>query len=537
MFNRASTSARTGAGRWAALAVLCVAALMVNLDNTILNVALPTLVDRLQATTEELEWIVDAYLLVFGGLLLVAGSLADRFGRQKLFIAGLLTFGGGSLGAAFSGGAETLIAWRAVMGLGAAMSIPAGLAVVNDIFRVPAQRARALSLWSGTIGLGIAIGPVIGGVLLAHFAWGSIFFVNVPVTAAGVVGALLLVPDSRDPHPRRPDLAGGALSILGLGLVLWAIIEGPNHGWSSAEVLGTLIGGVVVMAAFLLWERRSDHAMLPLRYLRVRRFSIAMLALALCIFGLSGGLFLQTQFLQFFLGLSPFDAGIRMLPIAAMLVVGAGVSQPAVRLVGTRFTVSAALLLITGGLLQIYAITSITTTYVDCLPGLMLIGLGAGLLIPAGVDSVLGSVSQQDSGVGSATNSTALQVGGALGVAVVGSVLSTRYQSYLQPALAVHHVPASVASTILGSLGGALGVAKVVGGPLGAGLASLARSGFVQGERAALLAALAVIGAGALLALLALPSLRSRRQRAASPAEAAPDARAAVSEELRSGAG
>jgi len=514
MFRLANRPA-SGARRWAALGVLCVAALMVNLDTTILNVALPTLVDRLQATTDELEWIVDAYALVFGGLLLVSGSLADRFGRRRLFMAGLVTFGGGSLGAAFSGGADALIAWRAVMGAGAAMAIPATLAIVNDVFRAPGLRVRALGIWSGTMGLGIAIGPVIGGVLLAHFAWGSIFFVNVPVTAAGVLGALLLVPASRSSSPRSPDLAGASLSVLGLGLTLWAIIEGPTHGWSSAEVLGTLTGGVLVIAAFLAWERQSTHPMLPMHYLRVRRFSIAMLGLALCSFALSGGLFLQTQFLQFFLGYTPLDAGLRILPIAGMIAAGAAASPPLIRRIGTRLVVTSAMLLIAAGLGQCAAVSSNGTTYVDIVPGLLLIGAGAGLLIPAGVDSVLGSVAQEDSGVGSATNSTALQVGGALGVAVVGSVLSTRYQTTVQAALVGHHVPPAIAQVILGSLGGALTVARVVGGALGRGLAGVARSGFVDGERAALLAAVGVTAAGALVALAALPSLRVRRQAAA----------------------
>lgn len=496
--------------RWLALSVLCVATLMVNVDNTILNIALPTLVDRLHATTDELEWIVDAYLMVFGGLLLVCGSLADRLGRQRLFLAGLAVFGGGSLGAAFSGGAEALIAWRCLMGIGAAMLIPSGLSIINDVFRAPVERARALGLWSATIGVGVAVGPVAGGALLAHFAWGSIFLVNVPVAALGMVGTVLVVPDSRSPQPRRPDLAGAALSVAGLALVLWAIIEGPTRGWSSAEVVAALSCGVVVVAGFVAHERHSDHPMLPIRYLRLRRFSIAMVALALGIFALMGGLFLQTQFLQFFLGYTPLGAGLRMLPIAGAIAAGAAISPPLVRGVGTRLTVTGALLFIAGGLGQNFAVASMSVTYTAALPGMVLIGFGAGLLIPAAVDSVLGSVAQEDAGVASATNSTTLQVGGALGVAVIGSVISTRYQSTVHAALAGHQVPAAISQTILGSLGGALQVARGVGGQLGLGLAGVARHGFVLGEQAALVAAVAVTGAGALLALVALPSLRAR---------------------------
>jgi EmrB/QacA subfamily drug resistance transporter len=479
---------------------------MVNLDNTILNVALPTLVEKLQATTDQLQWIVDAYSMVFGGLLLVAGSLADRFGRKRLFLCGLVVFGGGSLGAAFSGSVDPLIVWRALMGAGAAMTIPSGLSIVNDMFRDPAERARAVGMWAGTIGLGIAIGPVAGGLLLAHFWWGSVFLVNVPVVAAGLVGTLLLVPESRSANPRRADPAGALLSIGGLGGILWAIIEGPAHGWTSPEVIAALVGGVALVATFVAWEWRSDHPMLPLRYFRSRRFSIALSASGLGVFALLGGLFLQTQFLQFFLGYSPLGAGLRILPLAALLALAALTSSRLVRRVGSKLIVAAGLLLITAGLAENAAIATPTVTYLLALPGMLLIGLGAGLLIPAATDSVLGALGQEDAGVGSAANSTALQVGGALGVAVIGSVLSTRYQSAMNPLLAGRHVPAVAAQAILGSLGGALAVAREVGGPLGAGLAAVARSSFEMGTRAALNAAIGVTGAGVLVVLAFLPS-------------------------------
>ena len=479
---------------------------MVNLDNTILNVALPTLVERLQATTDQLQWIVDAYSLVFGGLLLVAGSLADRFGRKRLFLCGLVVFGGGSLGAAFSGSVDPLIAWRALMGAGAAMTIPSGLSIVNDMFRDPAERARAVGMWAGTIGLGIAIGPVAGGLLLAHFWWGSVFLVNVPVVAAGLVGTLLLVPESRSANSRRADPAGALLSIGGLGGILWAIIEGPAHGWGSPEVIAALAGGVVLMLGFVAWEWRSDHPMLPLRYFRSRRFSIALSALGLGVFAMLGGLFLQTQFLQFFLGYSPLGAGLRILPLAALLAFAALASSRLVRRVGSKLVVAAGLLLITAGLAENAAVATPTVTYLLVLPGLLMVGLGAGLLIPAATDSVLGALGQEDAAVGSAANSTALQVGGALGVAVIGSVLSTRYQSLMSLLLAGRQVPAVAAQAILGSLGGALAVAREVGGPLGAGLVTVARSSFMTGTQAALIAGLAVTGAGALLVLALLPS-------------------------------
>ncbi len=498
--------ARAGQRPKAALAVLCLAVLMVNLDNTILNVALPTLVDRLKATTGQLQWIVDAYAMVFGGLMMVGGSLADRYGRKRLFLVGLAIFGCGSLGASFASGVDLLIGWRAVMGAGAAMTIPSGLAILNDLFHQPAQRGKAVGIWSGTVGLGIAIGPVAGGLLLSHFWWGSIFLVNIPVVIAGIVGGLLLVPDSRNQFSRRPDPVGGLLTVGGLGLILWAIIEGPNHGWLSPTVFGAALAGLVVIAGFVWWEHHIDHPMLPLGLFRSRRFSIAIIAVALGVFALLGGLFVQTQFLQFGLGYSPLKAGLCILPIAGLLAAGALTSPWIVRAIGTKFTAATGLLLVSGGLVQIAAIASVTTTYADVLPGLLLMGLGAGLLMPSATDSVLSTLARDDAGVGSATNSTAMQVGGALGVAVIGSVLSTRYQHTLEPALAGRHVPPVAVQAILGSLGGALAVARIVGGSLGVALAHIARVGFALGSHTAFLVAAGVTGAGAVLILAALPS-------------------------------
>jgi len=478
---------------------------MVNLDNTILNVALPTLVVRLKATTDQLQWIVDAYAMVFGGLMLVGGSLADHYGRKRLFLAGLLIFGSGSLGASFAAGVDPLICWRAIMGAGAAMTIPSGLSIVNDLFREPDQRSKAVGIWSAMIGLGIAIGPVAGGLLLSRFWWGSIFLVNLPVVAAAVIGTLLLVPDSLNRSTRRPDPLGGLLTVVGLGLILWAIIEGPNDGWLSPRVLGAGLTGLAVMGGFVAWEHHIDHPMLPLVFFRARRFSLAVVAVALGVFALLGGLFVQTQFLQFGLGYSPLQAGLCILPIAGILAAGALASSSIVRSAGTKLTAATGLLLVSGGLIQIAAVASVTTTYAEVLPGMLLMGLGAGLLMPSATDAVLGTLPQDDAGVGSATNSTAMQVGGALGVAVVGSVLSTTYQHTLQPALASHHVPQVAAQGILGSLGGALAVARVVGGSLGAGLDHLARVGFALGSHDAFLVAGGVTGAGAVLILAAFP--------------------------------
>ncbi|MGA2528096.1 MAG: MFS transporter [Acidimicrobiales bacterium] len=488
----------------AVLAVVCASALIINLDNTILNVALPTLVKDLRATSTDLQWIVDSYAMVFAGLLLVAGSLADRFGRKRFFLTGLAIFATGSIGAAFSGSVQQLIAFRGVMGAGAALAIPASLSIINEIFRDPSQRARAIGAWGGTIGLGIALGPIAGGLLLSRFWWGSIFMVNIPIVIAAFVGALVFVPDSKNPATDRPDPAGALWSIAGLGLLLWAIIEAPTRGWTAGAVIGAGLASFAVLAGFVAWESRSSHPMLSLGHFSDRRFSVAAASECLGAFGLLGGLFLQTQLLQFDLGYSPLQAGLRILPIAALLVVSAPLSPVLARLIGVRLTVAAGLVAIGTGLVWNSTASTATATYLSFIPGMLLVGLGAGLLLPTATNSVVGAVPRGDAGVGSAMNAVALQVGGALGVAVIGSVLSTRYQDHMRSILTARHVPASASQVILGSLGGALGVARALGGTSGVALAHVARVAFMSGNAVSLLVGGAVALAGALLVALLL---------------------------------
>ncbi len=498
------------AQRWTALVVLCAAALIINVDNTILNVALPTLVRKLHATSSELQWVVDSYALVFAGLLLVGGSLADRLGRKRFFLGGLTVFAAGSIGAALSGSVNLLIAWRAVMGGGAALTIPASLSIINDVFRDPAERARAIGAWAATIGLGIAIGPIAGGLLLARFSWGSIFLVNVPIAVAAWAGATVLVPDSKNPAADRPDPVGAALSIAGLGLLLWAIIEGPTEGWGSTSVVGVGALSAGALAAFIAWEARSSHPMLNLAFFRDRRFSVAAASESLGIFGLMGGLFLQTQFLQFDLGYSPLQAGLRILPTAGMICLSAPLSPAIARRVGIKLTVAAALAAVAGGLWQISQVSTVAANYGDVVPGMLLIGLGAGLLLPTATNSVVGSVPQGDAGIGSATNTVALQVGGALGVAVIGSAMSTRYQRHMTASLAGRRVPIALIHIITGSLGGALAVAARVGGATAVLLAHSARAAFMSGMQLSLAVGALVALAGALLVLAYLPSRTSQ---------------------------
>jgi EmrB/QacA subfamily drug resistance transporter len=492
------------------MVVLCLSLLIVTLDNTVLNVALPTLVRDLGATSTDLQWIVDAYVLVFAGLLLVSGSVADRFGRKWAFLGGLVAFGACSIWAAFSGSVGMLIAARASMGVGGALIMPSTLALITSMYPETHERQRAFGLWAATTGAGVALGPIIGGLLLAHFSWGSVFLINVPIAVVALVLAVPFVPNSRNPQAGRPDVLGALLSIGGLGLLLWAIIDAPVHGWSSPTVIGAGISGVAVLAAFVVWERFASQPMLRLSFFRSRTFSVAVISVSMVMFGLFGVLFVLTQFLQFDLGYTALETGIRVLPAAGTIIVVAPFSSLLDRALGGRIVVGAGLLLIAAGLWQISG-ADVGTTYVGILAGMIMLGVGAALVIPTVTASVMGTLPVEHTGIGAATNSAFLQVGGALGVAVIGSQLSTRYQGQMMSVLAPFHVPAGVENVILGSVGAALQVAQREGGMYGSVLAGWARSAFISGMDLALLTGALVAAVAGLLAFIALPG-RAREE-------------------------
>ena len=503
------------------LAVLCVSLLIVSLDNTILNVALPVIVRTLHASSSSLQWIVDSYAIVFAGLLLVAGSLGDRLGRKWVFMTGLAIFSAGSAVSAFSGTADRLIAARAFMGIGGAAIMPSTLSILTSTFTEARERARAIGIWSGTTGLGVAVGPVAGGWLLAHFWWGSVFLVNVPIALIGLFAAVWLVPNSKNSNTKRSDPIGAGLSIVGMGLLLWGIIEAPNRSWTSPLILGAIAAALAVLTLFIVWERHSSHPMLEVSFFKSRRFSAAVGAMGLVMFALMGGLFLLTQYLQFSLGYTAFETGLRIAPIAAVLLVVAPLSSVVDRLVGTKPVVFAGMAIVALGFGLLTRVT-VHDTYMDVLPAFLLIGLGTGLAFAPSTESVMGSLPVDQAGVGAATNGAALQTGGALGVGVLGSLLNTRYQNRLAPVLAHYKMPASILHLITGSLGGALAVSQKIGGVLGPELANFARRSFVSGLDLAVSVGAVVVGTAGLVVLVVLPN-RSAQHRQDRRRESAPE--------------
>jgi EmrB/QacA subfamily drug resistance transporter len=489
--------------RWWTLVVLCFSLLVIGVDGTILNVALPTLVRDLRATSSQLQWMVDSYTLVFAGLLLTAGSLGDRFGRKGALSIGLVIFGAGSVASAFSGSAALLIATRSLMGVGGAMIMPATLSILTNTFTDASERARAIGIWAGVSGMGIAIGPIAGGWLLQHFWWGSVFLVNVPIVAVALVAGWFLITDSKDPSHPRLDPVGAVLSIAGLTVLLWGLIEAPNNGWLSAETMTAYAVAAVILLSFVLWERHSDHPMLDVSVFENPRFSAASSAITLVFFALFGSFFVMTQYLQDVKGYSSLGAGLRIAPIAPVLFVAAPASSALVRWFGSKIVVLAGLLVAAGGLL-IFGQLHVNSGYGGMLLALCLMGLGIALVMAPATESIMGSLPRAKAGVGSAVNDTTRQVGGALGVAVLGSVLSSGYATRI--ATAAHGLPATAAGAARNSVGGALDVANQIGGHLGQSVAVAARSSFVGAMKPTMIVAVAITLVGAVIVLAFLPA-------------------------------
>jgi EmrB/QacA subfamily drug resistance transporter len=499
--------------RWWTLAVLCLSLIVISLDNTVLNVALPTLVRDLNATSSELQWIVDSYVLVFAGLLLTAGALGDHFGRKKSLFVGFAIFVVGSLLAAWSGSANHLIFMRAIMGVGGAFIMPATLSILINVFPKK-ERARAIAIWAGAAGLGVPLGPLLGGWLLEHFWWGSIFLINLPIIAIAFIVGLVVIPESKDPEASVIDPVGAVLSIGGLAALLYGIIEAPNHGWLAGSTIfwGSL--GVILLVVFMIWELRQERPMLDINLFRNPRFSGASVAVTLVFFALFGSLFFLTQYLQFVLGFTTLETGVRIVPVAVGIILGASSSTRLVGRLGSKVVVAAGLGITALGL-AILSFVSDTSGYSLVLVTLLVAGLGMGTAMATATDSIMGAVPEENAGVGSAVNDTTRQVGGALGVAILGSLLSTSYGNSIDSVASL--LPPQAAGPVRDSIGPALQVAQQIGGAQGQALAAAARSAFIDAMGTTVLVGAGFALAGALVALLFLPAREADEAAEAEP--------------------
>jgi len=512
------------ARRWWTLAVLCLALLVIGLDNTILNVALPTLVRDLHATQSQLQWIVDAYTIVYASLLLTTGSMGDKFGRKGALNVGLVVFGLGSLASAFSGSASMLIAARALAGIGGCIIMPATLSILTNVF--PAgERGKAIGVWSGVSGLGIVVGPTVGGWLLLHFWWGSVFLVNVPVVIGALIAGYFLVPTSRDPSSPRLDPVGTVLSATGLVGGLYAIIEGPDKGWSNTGVLAALAVGIAMVAAFIWWELHSDHPMLDVRFFSNPRFSGASIAVTLIFFAMFGSLFFLTQYLQDVLGYSALLTGLGFAPLAVMMMIAAPSSARLTKRFGTKAAVTGGMVVAAAALLLLTQAT-VHSGYLLVGVVLALLGLGMGTAMSPATESIMGSLPVTKAGVGSAVNDTTRQIGGALGVAALGSITNSLYRSRIASSAVVSALPAAARTAVRNGIGNALAIAQQAGtSPSAARLASDAKLAFVHAMTSTVFIGAGFALAGAVVALVWLPAhppADSANPAHAEPAEAEP---------------
>jgi EmrB/QacA subfamily drug resistance transporter len=504
--------------RWLVLGVMCLSLLLIVMDNTIVNVALPTLQRDLDASTTQLQWVVDAYILVFAGLLLTMGSLGDRFGRRGALAIGLSVMGTASILSSFANSADQLIATRALMGVGGALIMPATLSILTNVFTERRERAQAIAIWAATAGAAVAIGPVTGGWLLEHFWWGSVFLVNVPVVVVALVLGQLFVPTSRDPSAPPIDVTGALLSIAGLVVLVWAIIEGPG-GWTDPEILGAFALAAVLLGTFVLWERRARFPMLDISFFRNPRFSAASGAIMLTFFAMFGSLFLLTQFLQSILGYTPLEAGIRLLPMAGVMLVVSPLSAKLVERIGSKIVVATGLSVGAVGLIIASRLTA-GASYPEVLASLVVLAAGLALVMPPATESIMGSLPLAKAGVGSAVNDTTRQVGGALGVAVLGSVMSSTYGPRVADAISGFPVSSEQATAIHDQIGAAMRAAAEIGGPTGRTLADVASRGFADGMSTAFVIGAAALVLGAVIVALFLPA-RARDHEAVAPAGAA----------------
>jgi EmrB/QacA subfamily drug resistance transporter len=491
--------------RWLILAVLCFSLLVIVLDNTILNVAIPTLSRELDPTNSQLQWMVDSYTLVFAGLLLTAGSLGDRFGRRGALQVGLIIFGIGSLLSALAGSADQLIATRAFMGIGGAFIMPATLSIITNIFPTN-ERGRAIGVWAGTAGIGIALGPLTGGFLLEHFYWGSIFLVNLPIVAIGLIAGIFLIPTSKDPNASKLDPFGAVLSITGLTALLYGIIEAPTDGWTDPMILLAFGLAIVLLGTFIWWQRTTDHPMLDVRFFKNPRFTAASTGITMTFFALFGATFLLTQYMQFVLGYTPLEAGIRLLPFAGVILVVSPLSARIVEHLGTKVTVAAGLTIAGTGLALMTGLTT-TSSYGDLVWRMVLMALGQGLVMAPATESIMGSLPLAKAGVGSAVNDTTRQIGGALGVAIVGSVMSSTYATKISDLFAgTPSAGKPIEQVAKDSLGGALAIADKAPPALGNLLSMTAKSAFVDGMHTGVLVAAGAAFLGAIVAAIWLPA-------------------------------
>ena len=497
------------ASRWLVLAILCGGVYLINASTTLMNVSLPTLVTALDANTIQLLWIVASFNITFAAVVLAAGGLSDRFGRQRALLVGLVVFGIAATAGSFSDGPGLLIAWRAVMGIGAAIIFPTTLSIIANVFPDRRERAQAIGIWGATTGIAIATGPIGGGFLLEHFWWGSTMGALAPVALVVAILVGAFVPDSRNPAAPRLDWAGLILSTALLGTLVYTIIEAPEAGWMSPRTLTGFAVSAVFLAAFVLAERATDHPLLEVRLFANPRFSATSAAVTLSFFCLFGFIFLVTQYFQFLKGYSPLETGVRLLPVAFSIAVASLLGTRLAVALGTRVAVATGLACLSVAFFWISR-SDLATSYPEIVGQMLVLGVGMGLTSAPATEAIMGVVPKEQAGIGSAVNDATRELGGTIGVAVIGSVFASVYQARLANVPVAIGLPDAVVVRAQDSVGAALTAAGELGAtgqPALAGqLVTLATNGFLDGFAVGCTVAAAVALVGVLVAGLFVPA-------------------------------
>ncbi|MBD9701466.1 MFS transporter [Streptomyces sp. ID01-12c] len=507
------------ARRWWALLVLCLSLLIVVMANTSLIVAAPDMTTDLGLSSSDLQWVVDGYTVPYAALMLVLGSIGDKYSRRGALVLGLLIFAGGSVMGSMVDETSLVIAARAIMGVGAAVVMPATLSLLVATFP-RSERVKAITAWTATSGLAIAVGPLVAGWLLEDHAWGSTFLINVPIAVVAVFGALALVPPSKAEGMGRIDYVGGLLSIVSVGSLVYAAIEGPHFGWGAGPVTAAVVAGVGLLA-FVAWELRHPHPMLDVRKFALRPFSGSMLAVLFFFFGTFGAIYYSTQFLQFVLGYDALDTGVRLLPLAGAVFLGAVVTGKLTPTLGVKAMVVTGMVVGTAG---VFLLTQIDkgSTYGDFLVPMMMLGFAIGLSVSPATDTIMDSFPESELGVGGGANDTALELGGALGIAVLGSLLGTAYRDELTD-LVGNRLPGEAMEIAKDSVGGGLAVAERVAQDPSAGpqqaqaVVDAVHQAFAHGVAQTSLIGGIIMAAGTLIVLAVLPGRRGFAKKSAEP--------------------
>lgn len=491
--------------RWYVLATLCIVLFIISIDNTVLNLALPSISTTLKASASQLQWIVDTYTLIFASILITTGTLGDRYGRRKLLIIGLALFGLGSLGAALSVSTLMLIIFRGVLGIAGALVMPSTLSILNHVFHEPRERAKAFAIWSSIFSIGAGVGPIIGGLLINSFHWSSVFFLNVPIVVIGLIGVFVFVPESKDENAPSPDLPGVALSVIGLFALIAGTIQAGEKGWLAPQVLLEFGISFAFLFAFVLWEKHSPRPMLPLEFFKIRSFTGANVSLTISAFAMIGSMFFFSQFLQSVRDYSPLLAAVSMFPMTISVFSFTMLSVPVYHRVGVKLTMAAGLLLMGTALFLFAAVVGVQTSYWYVLLVQLILGSGIGLTMSPATNTIMSSLPPNRGGIGSAMNDTTRQLGGALGIAVLGALSNRAYRAEVAPLANLPEVGPSLMEQIRSSIQTAHNAAAQLSADIAPTVLNTAKQAFSDGMHEALIIGGAMMVLAALAAWLILP--------------------------------